>query len=282
MRVRVFVCLFFLNIVALSAQDVLLRAWIDVQSENGQNKLEAKFISKLQNERTFSYKLITEKSGTNTSSNTQSGNFTATPNQERILSSTQIKITSQDCFKALLQIYFDKNLIAQDSVEIGIKTPAKSKQPKAKINPTTKIKQNPTPTPPSTPEPTSAQTPTKQPTPTPQSFGDNLEIDGLIIDETRTKVARDFYDYFYSNWFAPQNARDYAIKIKELPSRGRVARVTVEVNDKTLFTRVLQPRLELIEEMAKHAIRIVQKHLGENESLKKDLDESDTKGSGIF
>ena len=255
MRIRIFVYLFFLNIVALSAQDTFLKAWIDVQSENDQRKIEAKFVSKLQNERTFTYKLITEKSGNNTSSNTQSGEFTAAPDQELILSNTQINITSQDYFKALLQIYFNRNLIAQDSIEIGTKKVSKPKVI-TKVAPTQKKALS--------------------------SYSDNLEIDGLIIDETRSKVARDFYDFFYNKWIAPPGAKDFAISIKELPSRGRVARVTVEVNDKALFTRVLQPRLDMVEQMANQAIRIVRKHLGENESLKKDLDESDTKGSGLF
>jgi len=250
MRLRIFILFFFFNIVTISAQEGFLKAWIEVQSENDQKKIEAKFVSKLQSERTFSFKLITEKSGTNTSSNTQSGKFTATPDLELTLSNTQINITSQDYFKALLQVYSNNNLIAQDSIEIGSKPASIAKTP----------------------------TPKKEL----RSFSDNLEIDGLIIDETRSKVARDFYDFFYSKWIAPQDAKDFTIKIKELPSRGRVARVTVEVNDKALFTRVLQPRLDMVEEISKQAIRIVRRHLGENESLKKDLDESDTKGSGIF
>ncbi len=261
MRTRIFVFLFFFNLVALSAQDVFYKTWIDVQTENDQKKIEAKFLSKLQNERIFSFKLITEKSGNNTSSNTQSGKFTAVPNKELVLSSTQINITTEDYFKAKLQIYFNNNLIAQDSFELGTKKISKPKS-------TTKV----------TPTPNTTPTQKKEP----RSFSDNLEIDGLIIDETRSKVARDFYDFFYSKWIAPNDAKDFVIKIKELPSRGRVARVTVEVNDRALFTRVLQPRLDIVEDMAKHAIRIVRKHLSENESLKKDLDESDTKGSGIF
>jgi len=257
MRLRIFILFFFFNIVTISAQEGFLKAWIEVQSENDQKKIEAKFVSKLQSERTFSFKLITEKSGANTSSNTQSGKFTATPDLELTLSNTQINITSQDYFKALLQVYFNNNLIAQDSVEFGTKKISKTK---------------------STPIPKVTPTPKKEL----RSFSDNLEIDGLIIDETRSKVARDFYDFFYGKWIAPQDAKDFTIKIKELPSRGRVARVTVEVNDKALFTRVLQPRLDMVEEISKQAIRIVRRHLGENESLKKDLDESDTKGSGIF
>ena len=251
MLVRLFVILMFLGIFSeADAQNNLYKAWIKVQPENDLRNIEALFVNQTDKEQSFRYQLKLDKSGTNTSSNTQSGTFIAAPGKELSLSSAQINITSQDYFKALLLVYHQGDLVAKDSIEIGIKAV-------------------PTPTP----------TPKKQPS---SGFSDNLEIDGLIIDETRSKTARDFYDFFYSKWIAPVNAKDYSIRIRELPSRGRVARITVEVNDRPLYTRVLQPRLELIEDMSKQAIRIVRQHLDKNETMKKQLGSEDQQGSGIF
>ncbi|MEL7021767.1 MAG: CsgE family curli-type amyloid fiber assembly protein, partial [Bacteroidota bacterium] len=82
----------------------------------------------------------------------------------------------------------------------------------------------------------------------------DLEIDGLIIDETRTKIGRDYYELFYAKWAPPAEAKNYTIRIKELPSRGRGAQIQVFVNDEKLIHRNLQPRVEMIENMATRSV----------------------------
>lgn len=39
----------------------------------------------------------------------------------------------------------------------------------------------------------------------------DMEVDGLIMDETITKVGRDFYDLFYSSWSTPMNAKIFQL-----------------------------------------------------------------------
>jgi curli production assembly/transport component CsgE len=79
------------------------------------------------------------------------------------------------------------------------------------------------------------------------------EIDGLIVDETTTKIGRDFYQVFHSAWEAPPRARNYTLRVQEQPSPSLGTRVVVLLNDEVLFQLQLQPRFELIEELAQQA-----------------------------
>ncbi len=80
-----------------------------------------------------------------------------------------------------------------------------------------------------------------------------LEIDGLVVDETITKMGRDFYDVFHRQWEAPPMAQNFTIQIKEFPARGLGALIQVTVNDQTILEQQLQPRYDIIEEIATYA-----------------------------
>jgi len=104
----------------------------------------------------------------------------------------------------------------------------------------------------------------------------------LILDETRSKIGRDFYELFYNRWNPPSGARDFLITIRELPSRGLGARVSIEVNENVILHRFLQPRNGLIEEEANFTISYLKNYLRRNENLKQDMEAGDTMGSGIY
>jgi curli production assembly/transport component CsgE len=110
----------------------------------------------------------------------------------------------------------------------------------------------------------------------------SLEIDGLILNETKTKAGTEFYDFFYTKWVAPLEAFDFIISIEELPGRGRGSQVSIKVNDHLVFRRGLQPRSDLIEEVANIAVQIVQRHLVQRQKISSQLGEGDMTGSGIF
>jgi len=112
----------------------------------------------------------------------------------------------------------------------------------------------------------------------------DLEITGLIIDETRSKIGRDFYDAFYANWNiqTPIN-KYYSILIEEKPARGSVSQIIVQVNDNEVMRHFVQFRTSEIEDMAKSAVYRVQRYLAkENEVRNRLREESDQMGSGIF
>ena len=112
---------------------------------------------------------------------------------------------------------------------------------------------------------------------------DALEIQGLIIDETRSKIGRDFYEIFFRKWIPPKDSNgDFIIIIKELPAFGRSSRVSIEVNNIPLSTRNLNPRLEFVEEQVNASIRQVRNYLSQRSKISKDLENEDTSGSGIY
>lgn len=82
------------------------------------------------------------------------------------------------------------------------------------------------------------------------------EIEGLVMDQTITKVGHDFYDAFYSIWEAPAEVGDYTIIIHEKPARGTSTLISVEVNENELLELPLQPKAEIIEETASYAYEV--------------------------
>ncbi|MEO1627145.1 MAG: CsgE family curli-type amyloid fiber assembly protein [Bacteroidota bacterium] len=108
------------------------------------------------------------------------------------------------------------------------------------------------------------------------------EMGGLIIDDTRSKSGRDFYDIFFKKWIAPMGINDYTIIIKELPSRGRNAQISLEVNSENVLKRFVHPQYDRIEEQANISIRYVRSYLSRQKEAKEELQDDDVDGSGIF
>lgn len=109
-----------------------------------------------------------------------------------------------------------------------------------------------------------------------------LEVDGLIVDETVTKSGRDFYQIFYSIWEAPPNANNYTISISEKPARGIATVLMIDINDNRIVETPLQPRYDIIESIAEQAVRICYDYLLNYEQIQEQLSGDDLSGSGIY
>lgn len=92
-----------------------------------------------------------------------------------------------------------------------------------------------------------------------------MEIDGMVLDETRSKVGRDFYDVFYSNWQSPDNASNFSIRIAEQPSPSLGTIIYVEVNDTEAFRMRIQPRFDFIKQAGQYAVRQTYSYLQNND-----------------
>ncbi len=110
----------------------------------------------------------------------------------------------------------------------------------------------------------------------------DIEIDGLLFDETKTKSGKDFYDYFYSGWVAPPNAKNYSIFITEKPYRLMTTLIEIKINETTVFQSFLQPRGDIVEQLAQQAVAQTQIYLANYEELMRQLEGEDQSGSGIF
>lgn len=108
-----------------------------------------------------------------------------------------------------------------------------------------------------------------------------LEIDGLVVDKTITKTGRDFYEIFQRQWQAPPGAKNFTITIEELPSRGNTSVVSLSVNDDKLFEQMLQPRYDVVEEIATYMVGVVYEHLLQDQ-LNKQLEEEGKKAYEVY
>ncbi|WP_319480858.1 CsgE family curli-type amyloid fiber assembly protein [uncultured Draconibacterium sp.] len=109
-----------------------------------------------------------------------------------------------------------------------------------------------------------------------------IEIDGLLIDETKTKNGRDFYDYFYRDWSPPQNAKNYSIFVTERPYRLTTTMIEIRINETLVFQSFLQPRSDIVEMLAQQAVTRTALYLQNYEEIVKQLEGADQSGSGIF
>jgi curli production assembly/transport component CsgE len=89
----------------------------------------------------------------------------------------------------------------------------------------------------------------------------SFSINGLVVDETRTTIGRDFYQVFYDAWVAPENSINYTIVVEEQPVPGRGTRLIVRLNDEVAFDTRLQPRYEQIQEAALAAVSYTRRAL---------------------
>ncbi len=92
-----------------------------------------------------------------------------------------------------------------------------------------------------------------------------LELDGMVLDETRTRIGRDFYDVFYRNWQAPEKARNFTVTVSEQPTPNLGTIISVSVNGSYTFRHRLQPRHDVIEEAGQIAVRMTYNHLEGNQ-----------------
>ncbi len=253
----VFICLF---VVANPQQAIgstldSLTAKIVLEENGTLINIKGVFINQSMNDMDLSYQLVVQRIGNKGQSDTNQGNkFKAPKQQEVVLSETNLNLSVDDYLKISLEVRDGDKLIAQDSYTKGnLVTQLKKAKPQSQNN-------------------------TKQK----ETKSEDLELDGFIINATRTKVGRDFYNYFYNSWSPPKGAKNYTITIKELPARGRITRLLVKINDKDVVQRFLQPRNDLIKATAEQSVRIIQQQLRNSEALNKQLINEDQKGSGIF
>lgn len=101
----------------------------------------------------------------------------------------------------------------------------------------------------------------------PQSYG----ITGLVVDETRTTIGRDFYAIFYDAWQAPEGSVNYTVVVEEQPVPSLGTRVIVHVNDEVAFDARLQPRYEMIREAALAAVAYARRTLAASAPLSRGI-----------
>ena len=92
--------------------------------------------------------------------------------------------------------------------------------------------------------------------PSPSAKNSGLEFGGLVINETRSKMGDDFFNVFYKYWEAPSKSGNFILKVTEQPVPSLGTLVAVKIDDQQVYKSRLQPRYNMIENMAKQAVMI--------------------------
>lgn len=97
---------------------------------------------------------------------------------------------------------------------------------------------------------------------------DGLEISGIVVDQTKTKMGRDFYDRFYFYYTYNEIKGNEVIKIDEMRTFRRSTKIIVSIGDEVLAEFFAKPNEEYIEEISKYAMQKVYKYFQKKEREK--------------
>jgi curli production assembly/transport component CsgE len=67
------------------------------------------------------------------------------------------------------------------------------------------------------------------------------DVEGIVLDETRSKTGRDFYNAFYDAWSKLEGRENSVVRIAEKPGPGMGSVVFVEVDYEEIFELRLRP-----------------------------------------
>ncbi len=174
----------------------------------------------------------------NISSNKQGGKFTLGPEESKNISQIKVNLQGDDNIKAYLFIRNegDNTVLAKDSLLLG-------KLMKAK-------KQNP------------------------QQIEEELQtnlISGLVVEETKTRPGRDFYDMFFMKYQLLPKKFPFIIKITEVPIQRRTTKLTIYADDQEVNSFVANPNVDYLEQRANQSMALLRRYAVKQNLMEKEL-----------
>lgn len=166
----------------------------------------------------YNYLLLVKKTNSqkNLSINRQGGKFTLEPQESKVLSKTRINTNNQSLIQAFLYIRDeDKNELIAKDSLI------------IKSNTRTKPKQ-------------------KEP---------ELLLSGMIINHTKTKFGKDFYDDLFSKYNQFSKKFNFVITISEHPFRGMTTAIEVKANRDIVYKFFSNPDEEYRERQVSQTLK---------------------------
>jgi len=97
---------------------------------------------------------------------------------------------------------------------------------------------------------------------------DGLEIKGLVVENVRSKVGKDFYDYFYRQFSLKNPGSDQLVKVEEQLGIGIGTRIQVKVQEDLVFESFARPNEEQLISLANSAVNRVLQFLKQKERQK--------------
>lgn len=227
----------FLSVLAYGQEDKKVTAKIESSHIENQIKLKAVVINNTAVYKELNYLLVSIKKGDggNLSNNQQSGKFSVNPNEVKALSEISVNLEPKDALKAFLYIRDEetRTLVAKDSLELNNDL---FKKKAAKIEEDAVY-----------------------------------ELKGLTIDETKTKVGKDFYDMFYLQYSQLPDKSSSAVTISELPLRGTSGQINIQIDDKVIYSFMTNPGEDYLKEQLVFSLKYIKEFNAKKNLIKNEF-----------
>ncbi|UKB78692.1 curli production assembly/transport protein CsgE [Chryseobacterium sp. MEBOG07] len=227
----------FLSVWAYGQEDKKVNARIESSLLENQIILKAVVMNNTAVYKELNYLLLSIKKGNggNLSNNQQSGKFSVNPNEVKVLSEISVNLESKDALKAFLYIRDEETqkLVAKDSLELNSDLFKKK---------TAKIEEDAA-----------------------------YELRGLTIDETKTKVGKDFYDLFYMQYSQLPDKSSSAVTITELPLRGTSGQINIQIEDKIIYSFMTNPAEDYLKEQLTYSLKYIKEFNAKKNLIKNEF-----------
>jgi len=181
----------------------------------------------------YSFAVFRTDSTNNVTKNSQEGRFTLEANEQKKLTTTALGADESDKIVMLLLIYEEDAIIGKSRVAVNEKNKTKETEE--------------------------------------EYAEDGIELKGIVIEETKTKPGKDFYDFFYNSYTLNRINGSKIVGVYEKLSFGRSTIIQVKIEDKVIHEFLGKPDLEYLEQMSRTAIRRVYKYFKDLKKQKKDI-----------
>lgn len=218
-----------------------VEAKIFTQIENEQIRIIGTALNKTEINQSLRYVLSVIKNNptnSNRSKNDQSGRFVLESGQKSELSSTTINKETKDRIIILLLIYDTEDvIIGKDRIVFN----------DSKNNEDTLLK-----------EKLSKELESKD---IDQNNDDGIVLRGIVIEDVKTKSARDFYKLFYSDYTLNRINANEVVKIDEIILMANNTLIRVFVGDRMVHRFIAKPQVDYLKSNSRESIKRVSKYL---------------------
>jgi hypothetical protein len=93
---------------------------------------------------------------------------------------------------------------------------------------------------------------------------------GILVDDTKTKFGKDYYDSFFSTYIQLPSKFDFIVQVSEMPHRGQTSIIQVIAENEVVYEFFSKPDEEYIKYQVSQTLRSLQQ-LAQGKSLKNEF-----------
>lgn len=99
----------------------------------------------------------------------------------------------------------------------------------------------------------------------------SLTTTGIVIDDSKTKLGRDYYDIFYTTYSQHPDKFDFVINISELPYRGLSSIIQIKVDQELINEFFTNPDEDYLKQQAFATLQKLNKYADSRGKLKNEF-----------